>query len=404
MKQLNQIVALMLTTMILISCGDTNKKDKGSELDEIKAKMEKLRSTRDQADEELQKLQLKLEQMDSSLSIQSKARLVSAITVSSKPFKHYIDLQGQVDAQNISYISPRGMGGQVKAVYVKEGQHVRKGQLLLKLDDAIMQQQVTAARQQLGVLKTQLDFSRNLYQRQKNLWDQGIGTEVQYITAKTNVESLENQLKSAQEQVQLAVEQLKTTNVVSDVDGIADIVNIRVGETFTGMTSVGPQIKIVNKNNLKVTTSIPENYLVRVHTGTPVIIEIPDANKTIPSSISLLGQSIDPNHRGFVAEVKIPSDPSLKPSQVAMVRINDYSSPNAVVIPINTVQTDETGKYVYLLNTDATGKTIAKKQPVSIGMVYGDQVEILAGLKGGEKLITEGYQNVYDGQVVNATL
>ena len=292
------------------------------------------------------------------------------------------------------------MGGQVKAVYVKQGQLVKNGQLLLKLDDAIINQQVTAARQQLEGIKTQLAFAKNLYQRQKNLWDQGIGTEVQLITSKTNVESLENQLKAAQEQVQVAIEQQRTTNVYSDVTGIADIVNIKVGEIFQGMTAMGPQIKIVNTSNLKVVSTIPENYLTRVHKGSVVEITIPDANKKFTSVLSLISQAIDITNRGFVAEAKIASDPALKPNQSAVLRILDYSAPKAVVIPVNTVQSDETAKYVYLMEKSGNGRTVARKQVVTIGEVYGSSVEIKTGLKEGDQLITEGYQNLYDGQLI----
>jgi RND family efflux transporter MFP subunit len=404
MKQLTQISTILLAATILAACGGPGKKDANAELNDKKARLEKLKADKSKTDEAIEKLQSDIEKLDSNAASRSKARLVAATPVEMKDFKHYIDLQGKIDAQNISYIAPRGMGGQVKAVYVKEGQSVKKGQLLLKLDDAIVNQQVTAARQQLDGIKTQLSFARNLYQRQKNLWDQGIGTEVQLITAKTNVESLENQLKSAQEQVQVAVEQSKTTNVVSDVDGIADIVNIRVGEQFTGMTATGPQIKIVNKKDLKAVTNIPENYLTRVQKGTPVEVEVPDANKKFSSRISLVSQSIESTQRGFVAEARIPSDPSLKPNQTAILRINDYSAPNAVVIPVNTVQTDENGKFVYLLSPLSNGKTIAKKQAVTIGEVYGNDVEIKTGLKTGDQLITEGFQTVYDGQTVTTTM
>jgi membrane fusion protein, multidrug efflux system len=327
--------------------------------------------------------------------------LVAVSAVTTQDFKHYIDLQGHVDAENISYISPRGMPGQVRALYVQQGQNVKKGQLLLKLDDAIAQQQVTGARQQQEGVKTQLAFAKNIYQRQKNLWDQGIGTEVQLITARTNVESLEDQLKSAGEQVKLALEQVKLSNVYSDVNGVADIVAIRVGETFQGMTQAGPQIKIVNTSNLKVVTNVPENYLTRINKGSTVEINIPDANKKVTSVISLISQSVDPTMRGFIAEAKIPVDPALKPNQSAIIRILDYAAAKAVVIPINTVQSDESTKYVYLLTKLANGKSVATKQPVVIGEVYGNNVEIKAGLKAGDQLITEGYQNIYDGQLIS---
>jgi membrane fusion protein, multidrug efflux system len=400
MKKLTQILTAVLTIFLIASCNNSKKND-AALINDKKAAIEKLKADRTKTDEEIKKLQAELEKLDSNSANSAKIKLVSVASVTTGDFKHYIDLQGHVDAENISYISPRGMPGQVRAVYVQQGQYVKKGQLLLKLDDAIVQQQVTAARQQLEGIKTQLGFAKNLYQRQKNLWDQGIGTEVQLITAKTNVEGLENQLKAAAEQVNVAIEQMKTTAVYSDVNGVADIVAIRVGETFQGMTQAGPQIKIVNTSNLKVVTNIPENYLTRVNRGSIVEINIPDANKKLTSNISLISQSIDPTLRGFVAEAKIPVDAALKPNQSAIMRILDYAADNAVVIPVNTVQSDETSKYVYVLVKLANGKTIAKKQPVVIGEVYGNNVEIKAGLKAGDQLITEGYQNIYDGQLIS---
>lgn len=400
MKKITQIAITVSAMLLIASCGNS-KKDDAAIINDKKAAIEKLKAESAKNEAEIKKLQTELEKIDSNTANAAKIRLVSAAPVVIQDFKHYIDLQGHVDADNISYISPRGMPGQVKAVYVIQGQFVKKGQQLLKLDDAIAQQQVTGAKQQLEGVKTQLSFAKNLYQRQKNLWEQGIGTEVQLISAKNNVEALENQLKSAGEQVQLAVEQVKTTNVFSDVNGVADIVNIRVGETFQGMTAAGPQIKIVNTSTLKVVTSVPENYLTRLHKGSVVEINIPDANKTVTSKLSVISQAIDITQRGFIAEAKIPADPALKPNQTAIMRILDYSALNAVVIPVNIVQSDETGKYVYLLTKGNDGKAVVKKQVVVIGEVYGDNVEIKSGLKGGEQLVTEGYQALYEGQVVS---
>lgn len=403
MKKITQISVAFFTMILIASCGGS-KKDDAANINDKKTALAKLKTQRTNTDEEIKKLQAELELLDSNAANFAKIKLVGIAAVTTQDFKHYIDLQGHVDAQNISYISPRGMPGQVKAVYVQQGQYVKAGQLLLKLDDAIVRQQVTAAKQQLEGIKTQLNFAKDLYNRQSNLWKQGIGTEVQVITARTNVQSLEDQLKAAGEQVNVAVEQMKTANVYSDVNGVADIVAIRVGETFQGMSAMGPQIKIVNTSNLKVVTNIPENYLTRVNRGSVVEINIPDANKKVTSSISLISQSIDPTSRGFIAEAKIPVDPALKPNQSAILRILDYAAANAVVIPVNTVQTDESGKYVYLLTKQANGKSFSKKQPVVIGEVYGNNVEIKLGLKAGDQLITEGYQNIYDGQLISTEI
>jgi len=394
------IAILFLNVVTVTSCSNS-KKDGAATINDLKAKIEKEKKEKATNDAELKKLEADLLRMDSNTAMAAKVKLVSTMSVTTQAFEHFIDLLGRVDADNVSYISPRGMGGQVKAIYIKEGQFVKRGQLVLKLDDAIVRQQILAARKAMDGIKTQLNFAKNIYQRQKNLWDQGIGTEVQLITAKTNVESLENQLVAANEQVKVAIEQLNTANVYSDVSGIADRVNIRIGETFVGATQIGGQIVIINKNTLKVKVNVPENYLTRLRTGTPVLINIPDAQKVnIPSSISLISQSIDANLRGFMAEAKIPSDGSLKPNQTAIMRIKDYSATNAIVIPINMVQTDENGKYVFTMLKGSNGKTTAHKVPVIIGEVYGDNVEIKSGLNAGEQLITEGYQSLYEGQAI----
>ena len=395
-------IAILFLNIVTVTSCSNSKKDGAATINDLKAKIEKEKKEKATNDAELKKLEADLLRMDSNTAMAAKVKLVSTMSVTTQAFEHFIDLLGRVDADNVSYISPRGMGGQVKAIYIKEGQFVKRGQLVLKLDDAIVRQQILAARKAMDGIKTQLNFAKNIYQRQKNLWDQGIGTEVQLITAKTNVESLENQLVAANEQVKVAIEQLNTANVYSDVSGIADRVNIRIGETFVGATQMGGQIVIINKNTLKVKVNVPENYLTRLRTGTPVLINIPDAQKVnIPSSISLISQSIDANLRGFMAEAKIPSDGSLKPNQTAIMRIKDYSATNAIVISINMVQTDENGKYVFTMLKSSNGKTTAHKVPVIIGEVYGDNVEIKSGLNVGEQLITEGYQSLYEGQSVS---
>ncbi len=399
MKKITQISVAMLTLFLIASCGNA-KKDNAAVINDKKAAIEKLKASKSKTDEEIKKLQTELEKLDTNSANASKIKLVAVAPVTTQDFKHYIDLQGKVDAENISYISPRGMGGQVRAIYVQQGQLVKKGQLLLKLDDAIMRQSVIAAKQQLEGIKTQLGYAKNIYQRQQNLWKEGIGTEVQLITAKTNVTSLENQLDAAGEQIKTQQEQLNTANVYSDVNGIADLVTVKMGESFPGMGV----IKIVNTSSLKVVVNVPENYVTRMHKGSPVVITIPDANKTISSALSLISQSIDPNQRGFIAEAKIPYDAILKPSQSAVVKILDYAAANVIVIPVNVIQSDETGKYVYVISKSSNGKTTAHRVVVSIGEVYGESVEIKAGLKAGDQLVTEGFQNLYEGQMITTAL
>jgi len=306
--------------------------------------------------------------------------------VTQQAFTHYIDLQGKIDAVNIAYVAPRnGTGGLVKQLFVKKGDYVKKDQVLLKLDDAVI-------KRQLDQLQTQLNFAKDIYQRQQNLWKESIGTEVQLITAKNNVDNLERQIS-------IVKEQQSYSNVTADIEGVLDDVNIRVGEFFTGMTAAGPQIKIVNTHDLKVTAQIPENYLEKVRVGSHILITLPDVNKTVDAVVSVSGKLIDANSRSFYVEAKVPADKDLRPNQIALVKIQDYSSPNAIAIPVNTLQTDDKGKFVMVASMEK-GRTIAHKKIVTIGELYGEQIEIKSGLLKGDQLIVDGFQGLYEGQVI----
>jgi len=385
------IIGTATALLFLSSCGAGNK-DNAAILKDKKDQLEKLK-----ADEKT--LQDEISKLDTSSANAQKAKLVTVETIQGSDFNHYIKLQGRVDALNISYIAPRGNPGLVKAVYVKQGDVVKKGQLLLKLDDAVIKQGYATAQQNVENAKTQLAYLQNIYQRQQNLWNQNIGTEVQLITAKNNVASAEDQLKTAQESAKQSLEQLNTTNIVSDVDGIADQVNVRVGETFQGVTASGPQIEIVNNSALKVKTTIPQNYIDNVKKGSDVKVSVPDINKTYNTAVSFVSASIDASTNGFEVDAKLPSDASLKPNQIAEVQIKDYTASDAIVVPVETLQNDLTGKYVLVAVTE-NGKLVARKRSVTIGKFTDDQLEITSGLKPGDVLITQGFQGLYDGQLI----
>lgn len=382
--------------MLLIACGASSKEEKGNLADK-KSELQKLKNEQNAVNEKVRKLETEIAGLDTNAV--SNTKLVGVSVLAQQNFVHYIDLQGKVDAENISYISPRGVPGMVKALYIKQGDLIRKGQLILKMDDALARQGVAAAKQASEGVKTNLELAKNLYERQKNLWDQGIGTQVQLLEVKNRVDGLENMLKQSIESIKMAQEQLNQTSVYSDVAGVADLVNIKVGELFQGATAAGPQIRIVNTSSLKAVVDVPENYLSSIKKGTPVLIEINDFNKKINSTIFRIGQLINANSRGIIAEIKIPSDPFLKPNQLLTVKIRDYASNNTIVIPLTTIQTDLNGKYVYVMENEK-GKLVARKKGVVVGQIYGEMVEVKSGLSAGEKLIDKGYQGVYDGQAV----
>ncbi|MBW0160829.1 MAG: efflux RND transporter periplasmic adaptor subunit [Sediminibacterium sp. Gen4] len=392
-------ILVLAASVTLVSCGAGSTEANSGAAAEQKAKLAELKKQKDGIDAEIAKLEAEIAKLDPASAKPDNAKLVALSAVAPETFTHYIDLQGKIESENISFVTPRGGGGQVKAVYIKRGDVVKKGQLILKLDDALQRQSVIAAEQGLETLKTQLSFAKTLYQKQKNLWEQNIGTEVQLITAKNNVETLENQLKSAEEQVKLSREQLAFTSVYSDVSGVAEDVNIRVGEIFAGPG----QIKIVNTSNLKVTTEVPENYIDRVNNGTRLKITLPDINKTVEAKVSVSGKIINPISRSFFIEARMPNDKDFRPNQIAMVQIQDYTINNAITVPVNTLQNDEKGKYV-MVAVKENGKMIAKKKIVVVGEFYGDKLEVKSGLQAGDMVITEGYQSLYDGQVITTSV
>lgn len=386
-----------MAILLLAACGG-NSGEKGSLADK-KATLQKLKGDQTKLNEQIKQLEDEIGKLDTTTIVATKT--VSVTTLSQQSFTHYIDLRGKVDAEDVSYVSPRGMGGQVKSIHVKLGDVVKKGQLLLTLDAALAQQQVSAAEQGANTVRSQLNVAKDIYNRKKNLLDQGIGTQVDVINTKGQVDYLEGQLSTALENVRMAKEQLSQTQVYADVYGVVDQLNLKVGELFAPATASlgGGQIRIVNTSRLKAVVEVPENYLASVQKGTPVVIEVTDLGKTFNSTISFVGQSVNANSRAITAEAKIPQDATLKPNLLATVKIRDYNVSNTIVIPMITLQNDEKGKFVYVLTTE-NGKSIARKRVVTVGSIYGEQIEVKSGLQAGDKLITQGFQSVYDGQPV----
>lgn len=385
MNTINKIGIFAVTISMLIACGDSGKK---GTVEEKKAELTKLQAEKAKIDETITALEEQISKLDTGAAKAQRSKLVTTAVMSTEPFMHYIDLQGVIDAENISYVTPRGAGGQVRNIYVKQGQSVKKGQLLVKLDNIGMQQQI----EQLTV---QLNLAKTIYDRRKNLWDQNIGTEVELLQAKTNVENLEKQLALINEQADLS-------NVRAEMNGIADWVTLKVGEFFSPQSATVSGIRLVNNSDLKVTVNVPENYLDKVKEGANVRVTIPDINKVLTARVSVKGKIIDPASRSFYVEAKIPANSDLRANQIALVQIQDYSAPSAYTVPLNTVQNDEKGKFV-LVAVKEGDKLFARKKPVQIGELYQDKIEIKSGLSKGDVLITDGFQGLYDGQLITTS-
>lgn len=403
MQNISKFLLIIPTMVLVIACGKGAKEEKGA-LGDMKVKLESLKKQKTDIEVQIRDMENEIARLDPEAA-KTKAKLVGIATIGTDSFSHYIDLQGKIDAENVAYVAPRGPGGVVKAIYVKTGNRVRQGQLVIKLDDALARQGVVAAQQQIGGIKAQLEQAQSIYQRQQNLWRQNIGTEVQVLNAKTNVEALQSQLRAAEANVRLAQEQVNLSNVYAGISGVVDEMNVKIGEFFSPQTAAmpGSGIRIVNSNNLKVEVKVPENYISRINEGTELIVTLPEANKTITTKVTVVGKLIDPNSRSFTVEGRLPANKDFRPNQIALVRIRDYTTTDAITIPVNTLQNDENGKYVMVAVTE-NGKQVARKKMIIVGELYGDQLEVRSGLQKGDLLITEGYQGLYEGQVVTTVV
>jgi len=398
MNTILKITSAVLLTVTLAACGGGAKDEKGS-LGDLKVSLEKLKKDKSSLESEIAKLEEQIAKADPKAAEQVK-RLVAVDTLRTTDFAHYIDLQGKISSNGIGYVAPKGQGGLIRAIYVSVGQRVGVGQQVVKLDDAIQRQQLTAAQQGVSQAKTQQALAQTTYERLQNLWKQNIGSEMNVINAKASLDAASAQVRAAEAQVAQAAEALDMTNVRAGLSGVVEEVNVRVGEFFTGATQQGGQIVIVNSASLKAEVPVPDNYVAKVKKGDKVMIAVPETGKAPYSSvISVVGASIDAKTRSFLTEAKLPADPLLKPNQTAVMKILDYQAKATIAIPVNTVQSDEKGKFVFVMEKSGD-KMVARKKAVNVGEVYEGVIEVKSGLAGGELLITEGYQTVYDGQAV----
>ena len=390
MKNISTLFFLSALT-VLVACGGKDNSVAGK-----KAQLEQLKK-------DALALNASIAALEKDLTAQGAGTTQQAVVVTIAPvvaqdFNHFIEIQGKVESESVSFVTPRAGGGQVKAVFVKRGDRVKKGQILLQLDNSLIKQSVAAATQNIETVKAQAALAKSVYEKQKNLWEQNIGSEIQLLTAKTNAEALGSQLKAAMEQLGMAKDQLSYTSVRSDVDGVAEEVNVKVGEIFMG----AGQLKIVNTDRLKLTSQVPENYAGKIKVGTDVSLIFPDLDKTMDTKLTVVGNVIDPLSRSFFVEAKLPVNKDFRPNQLAQVKIKDYTKKNAISIPINIVQNDDKGKFVYVAATE-NGKLVARKRPVTIGEFYANSIEILSGINAGEQVVTEGYQSLFDGQLLTAS-
>ncbi len=299
--------------------------------------------------------------------------------VTPQTLRHYLTLQGTVDSDKNIAVSPK-MPGTVTAVYVKEGDAVRAGQVMAVIDDAVM-------RQNVAELKTGLELATTVYEKQKNLWDQKIGSEIQYLQTKNNKESLERRLATLNEQ-------LAQTRVTAPISGTVDAVGLRVGEPANPGTTT---IRVVNLSDMKVLAKVADTYINTVRKGDEALVELNSGEK-MTGKVSFVGKVVNPQTRTFDVEIALPNKGGLlKPNMLANISINDQTKENALVVNQNLIQRTESGDVVYVAKVNGN-QTTAQLRKIKTGISYNGEVVVTEGLQPGDQLITVGYQDLVDGQ------
>lgn len=363
---MKRLFFLLIPAVIFASSCGGGKTDKAGEL----AKLKKERG----------ELDIKIKAMEGTGNDSAKkATPVTMLEVQPSDFVATINVQSQITGDQNVYASPQ-MAGIVNNVYVHAGDHVAKGQVLATLDASAIEQQIKGQEAQLTLAKT-------VYEKQKTLWAQNIGTEVQLLTAKANYESGQSQLASI-------VAQRNMYRIVSPLAGTVDQMNLKIGDA----TAPGAQsIRVVNTDKLKAEANLGENYLGRVKSGNTVTLIFPDLGDSIKTKLAYVAEAVDPSSRAFLVQVRLDNKHNLHPNMSCIMEIANYEDKNAMVVPISVIQKTSKGEMLYI----AEGNT-AKAVPVKTGANSNGLVEILSGLKPGDKVITAGFEDLDEGDPIIA--
>lgn len=367
------LTALMIAAMFLAGCG-------GGDSREAKEKeLKELTKERDELSAKIAKLQTEL----GTDTVEPDGRHVTTMAVEKEHFKHFIDIQGTVTSdENVSVTTD--IGGTVMQVLVKEGEKVSKGQVLVVLDDDVI-------RKQIEELNVALDLAETVYQKQKKLWDQKIGSEIQFLQAKNNYESLQSKMASAQAQQ-------NRTRIKSPINGTVDMIDVNVGE----LASPGRQVlRVVNLSQLKIQADVAENYIGAINQGDSATVTFPALGIALKAKVSYVGQVINPTNRTFPVEIRLNNkDNMLKANLLAVIQVVDYENKGALVVPTRYVMEMNKGYVVYVADKDSTGQPIARRQEVTTGKSYNGETEILEGLKATDVIIADGSRDVSNGESI----
>jgi membrane fusion protein (multidrug efflux system) len=374
-------LTVLFSLIFLLSACQQEEEGLPSDLGELRALLKEKRDASRELGKEIAEIEAIIEKQDPNAK--KKRTLVTTQLLKRKTFDHFVEIQGTVTSDDLVTASS-DVGGRIIDLKVEEGQNIQKGQLIARLD-------LEQLDKQIAELQTSLELARELYDRQKRLWDQNIGSEVQFLQAKNNKERLEKSLETLEFQKNKA-------NVYAPISGVVENKFLKVGELAGPGT---PIIQILNTSKVKVVADVPENYIQSIRKGESVTIQFPALDKEQKARIALVGRTIDPSNRTFTVEVDLNNKGGLlKPNLLANVMFNDYSQKDAVVIPLELVQQEVGGKSYVFVKTDGEEGPVAKKMYVKTGESYKGEVVIAKGLTGEEEIIIDGARNLSANELI----
>lgn len=385
---MKHIFSLFIATLLVVSCGGEKKKNsiekvlESNDLTSIRSKRAELVGEQELIHGKIKLLDQKIAEIDTVKHVP----LITTITAKEEVFNHVLEIQGNVTTKNLLVITPE-YSGILTTVNVKEGQKVTKGQILARIDDG-------GLGQQLAQLQIQTELAKTTYERQQRLWEQNIGSEIQFLQAKSTYEAQNKAVSQLQQQVTKTIVRAPFTGTIDDV--ITEQGNV----VAAGQTQL---MRIINLNDMYIETDVPESYISNIVKGKKVEVLIPVLGKTVQTTIRQAGDYINPANRTFKVEVGIPNKAKdIKPNLTAKLKINDYTSEKALLIPQSIVSENADGEqYVYVV-TDKNNKNqgVANKVIIKTGKTQGDVIEVLKGIKNGAEVVKEGARSVKDKQTV----
>lgn len=380
------IYATLLSAIILTSCGGESKKSiediiASNDLETIRKEKSALDAKHNDLSSKIKLLEAKIKELDP----QSKIPLITTFTAKETVFNHFLELQGNVSTKQNVVIFPE-YSGMLTDVYVKEGQKVSKGQILARIDDG-------GLGQQLSQLKIQTALAKTTFERQQRLWEQKIGSEIQFLQAKATYEAQEQAVNQLQQQVGKTVVRAPFTGTIDDV------ITERGSVVAPGQSQL---FRIVNLKDMYIETDVPERYVTNVTVGKDVVVDFLFLNKTINAKVRQAGNFINPANRTFKVEIALPNtNEAIKPNLTAKLKINDYTNSKAILIPQSIISENAEGQqYIYTITGKSGDKATVKRVIIETGKTQGDDIEILSGLENGLEVIKEGARSVKDGQDV----